>query len=132
MYASATSAPATHVPRISPRAGSNLQGKDVVVFSGFRVQGSGFRVQGSGIRVTQSRVKPAEKTRCYQSTTFVSQPDISCRGTSLMTGSYSLVAAAEKTWRQGWRRASLETTRGQIFCVAPTDATRFWWHLYGS
>ena len=26
----------------------------------------------------------------------------------------------------------LETTQGQIVSQSPTDATRIWWHLYGS
>ena len=29
-------------------------------------------------------------------------------------------------------KSTLETTQGQILSQAPTDATRFWWHLYGS
>ena len=28
--------------------------------------------------------------------------------------------------------ATLEATQGQILSQSPTDATRFWWHLYGS
>ena len=28
--------------------------------------------------------------------------------------------------------ATLEATHGQILSQSPTDATRFWWHLYGS
>ena len=28
--------------------------------------------------------------------------------------------------------ATLEETQGQIFSQSPTDATRFWWNLYGS
>jgi len=28
--------------------------------------------------------------------------------------------------------ATLEVTQGQILSQSPTDATRFWWHLYGS
>jgi len=27
---------------------------------------------------------------------------------------------------------TLEVTQGQILSQSPTDATRFWWHLYGS
>ena len=27
---------------------------------------------------------------------------------------------------------TLEATQGQILSQAATDATRFWWHLYGS
>ena len=27
---------------------------------------------------------------------------------------------------------TLEVTQGQILTQSPTDATRFWWHLYGS
>ena len=27
---------------------------------------------------------------------------------------------------------TLEATQGQILSQSPTDATRFWWHLYGS
>jgi len=27
--------------------------------------------------------------------------------------------------------ATLEATQGQIVSQSPTDATRFWWHLYG-
>ena len=29
-------------------------------------------------------------------------------------------------------KAALEATQGQILSQSPTDATRFWWHLYGS
>ena len=29
-------------------------------------------------------------------------------------------------------RPTLEVTQGQILSQSPTDATRFWWHLYGS
>ena len=29
-------------------------------------------------------------------------------------------------------RPTLEATQGQILSQSPTDATRFWWHLYGS
>jgi len=28
--------------------------------------------------------------------------------------------------------ATLEATQGQILSQSHTDATRFWWHLYGS
>ena len=28
--------------------------------------------------------------------------------------------------------STLEVTQGQILSQSPTDATRFWWHLYGS
>ena len=28
--------------------------------------------------------------------------------------------------------STLEATQGQILIQSPTDATRFWWHLYGS
>jgi hypothetical protein len=28
--------------------------------------------------------------------------------------------------------ATQEVTQGQIFSQSPTDATRLWWHLYGS
>jgi len=28
--------------------------------------------------------------------------------------------------------ATLEATQGQILSQSPTDATRFWWHMYGS
>ena len=28
--------------------------------------------------------------------------------------------------------STLEATHGQILSQSPTDATRFWWHLYGS
>ena len=28
--------------------------------------------------------------------------------------------------------STLEATQGKIFSQSPTDATRFWWHLYGS
>ena len=28
--------------------------------------------------------------------------------------------------------AALEATQGKILSQSPTDATRFWWHLYGS
>ena len=27
--------------------------------------------------------------------------------------------------------ATLEATQGQILSQSPTDASRFWWHLYG-
>ena len=27
---------------------------------------------------------------------------------------------------------TLQATQGQILSQSPTDATRFWWHLYGS
>jgi len=27
---------------------------------------------------------------------------------------------------------TLEATQGQILSQSPTDATRFWWHLYGA
>ena len=30
------------------------------------------------------------------------------------------------------RLSALEVTRGQISSQSPRDATRFWWHLYGS
>ena len=30
------------------------------------------------------------------------------------------------------RHTTLEATHGQILSQFPTDATRFWWHLYGS
>ena len=29
-------------------------------------------------------------------------------------------------------QTTLEETQGQILSQSPTDATRFWWHLYGS
>ena len=29
-------------------------------------------------------------------------------------------------------RSTLEETQGQILSQSPTDATRFWWHFYGS
>jgi len=29
-------------------------------------------------------------------------------------------------------QTTLEATQGQILNQSPTDATRFWWHLYGS
>ena len=29
-------------------------------------------------------------------------------------------------------RPPLEATQGQTLSQSPTDATRFWWHLYGS
>ena len=29
-------------------------------------------------------------------------------------------------------RTTLEATQGQILNQSPTDATRFWWHVYGS
>jgi len=28
--------------------------------------------------------------------------------------------------------STLEATQGQILSQSPTDASRFWWHLYGS
>ena len=31
-----------------------------------------------------------------------------------------------------WRETTQEATQGQILSQSPTDATRFWWHLYGS
>jgi len=34
---------------------------------------------------------------------------------------------------EDWRfYTTLEATQGQILSQSPTDATRFWWHLYGS
>ena len=30
------------------------------------------------------------------------------------------------------RTSTLKVTQGQILSQSPTDATRFWWHLYGS
>ena len=38
-------------------------------------------------------------------------------------------------WRQQalWNDyTTLEATQGQSLSQFPTDATRFWWHLYGS
>ena len=33
---------------------------------------------------------------------------------------------------RGAKVAALEATQRQILIQSPTDATRFWWHLYGS
>jgi len=41
-------------------------------------------------------------------------------------------AALSSSAASGELGATLEATQGQILSQSPTDATRFWWHLYGS
>ena len=42
-------------------------------------------------------------------------------------------ASASRTCKRPCtRRSTLEVSHGQILSQSPTDATRFWWHLYGS
>jgi len=50
-------------------------------------------------------------------------------------GPYCTRALGSPKWRASPRRArarsaTLEATQGQILSQAPTDATRFWWHLW--
>jgi len=53
------------------------------------------------------------------------------------TGDVTTVDKTRRTLAGIWRNkvgepVSLEATQGQILTQSPTDATRFWWHLYGS
>jgi len=46
--------------------------------------------------------------------------------------SLSLAAQVKKTNAEDKMMRMQNATQGQILSQSPTDATRFWWHLYGS
>jgi len=66
--------------------------------------------------------------RCYSS------KDFSCLGLTDGTACSWLFVDSPPYPTQHFqpRYATLEVTQGQILSQSPTDATRFWWHLYGS